>query len=248
MPFYTKGDVRIHYEEVGSGFPLLVTPGGGLNSTIDKWPGQVFNAMEVFKNDFRCITMDQRNANGGESTGPVQVNDPWGAFAADQLGLMDHLGIQEFFFMGYCIGGPFAFKLIERAPERVQAAVFCQPVGHSSATPDAMYDSGHDLWGPELCAHRSDVTMEIVDEYLHNLYRLQPDFMYCVSRDFARSCQTPMLVMPDDTPSHSYEAAMALVELAPNAQVTAYPWKELDDVRANAIEQVREFLKSHQPA
>ena len=248
MPFYTKGDVRIHYEEVGSGFPLLVTPGGGLNSTIDKWPGQVFNAMEVFKNDFRCITMDQRNANGGESTGPVQVNDPWGAFADDQLGLMDHLGIQEFFFMGYCIGGPFAFKLIERAPERVQAAVFCQPVGHSSATPDAMYDSGHDLWGPELCAQRSDVTMEIVDEYLHNLYRLQPDFMYCVSRDFARSCQTPMLVMPDDTPSHSYEAAIALVELAPNAEATAYPWKELDDVRAKAIEQVREFLKSHQPA
>ena len=29
MPFYEKGDVRIRYEEVGSGFPLLVTPGGG---------------------------------------------------------------------------------------------------------------------------------------------------------------------------------------------------------------------------
>jgi len=24
MPFYEKGDVRIHYEEAGSGFPLLV--------------------------------------------------------------------------------------------------------------------------------------------------------------------------------------------------------------------------------
>ena len=34
MPFYEKGDVRIHYEEAGSGFPLLVIPGGGLNSTI----------------------------------------------------------------------------------------------------------------------------------------------------------------------------------------------------------------------
>ena len=32
MPFYEKGDVRIRYEETGSGFPLLVTPGGGLNS------------------------------------------------------------------------------------------------------------------------------------------------------------------------------------------------------------------------
>ena len=247
MPSFTKGDVRIQYEEVGSGFPLLVTPGGGLNSVIGGWPGQVFNAMEVFKDDFRCITMDQRNANGGQSSGPVQVEDPWGAFADDQLGLMDHLGLERFLFMGYCIGGPFALKLIERAPERVVAAVLCQPVGHASKTPDSMYDSGHDLWGPELCAQRSDVTMEIVDQYLHNLYRVQPDFMYSVSREFASSCQTPMLVMPDDTPSHSLEAAMDLVDLAPKSEVTAYPWKEDEDTKSKTIEQVRDFLKRHVP-
>src|SRR5262249_47663263 len=130
MPFYEKGDVRIRYEEAGSGFPLLVTPGGGLNSRVSNWPTAVINAMEEFTQDFRCITMDQRNANGGESSGPVPVDDPWGAFADDQLGLMDHLGIREFFFMGYCIGGPFALKLMQRAPERVVAAVLCQPVGH----------------------------------------------------------------------------------------------------------------------
>src|SRR5262245_54187647 len=123
MPFYDKDDVRIRYEEAGSGFPLLVTPGGGLNSRVSNWPTAVINAMEEFTQDFRCITMDQRNANGGESSGPVPVDDPWGAFADDQLGLMDHLGIREFFFMGYCIGGPFALKLMERAPERVVAGV-----------------------------------------------------------------------------------------------------------------------------
>ena len=149
--------------------------------------------------------------------------------------------------MGYCIGGPFAMKLIERAPERVLAAVLCQPVGHSPKTPDAMYNSGHDNWGPALCSERPDVTMEAVDQYLHNLYRLQPDFMYCVTRDFARSCRTPMLIMPDDTPSHSYEAAMDLVELAPNAQVTPYPWKEAPDIFASTIEQVRSFLQAHEP-
>ena len=199
MPFYTQGDVRIHYEEVGSGFPLLVTPGGGLDSRMSIWPNQVFNAMEEFKNDFRCITMDQRNANGGESSGPVQVNDPWGAFADDQLGLMDHLGIGEFFFMGYCIGGPFALKLMERAPERVLAGVLCQPVGHASKTPDSMYNSGRDLWAPALRARRPDVALETCEQYLHNLYRAQPNFAYSVTRDFARSCQTPMLVMPADT-------------------------------------------------
>jgi hypothetical protein len=68
MPFYEKSDVRIRYEETGSGFPLLVTPGGGLNSKVSNWPTAVFNAMEASKNNFHCITMDRRNANGGEST------------------------------------------------------------------------------------------------------------------------------------------------------------------------------------
>src|SRR4029077_3824691 len=57
MPHFQKGDVRIRYEETGSGFPLLVTPGGGLNSRISNWPTAVINAMEAFRNDFRCITI-----------------------------------------------------------------------------------------------------------------------------------------------------------------------------------------------
>ena len=36
MSFYEKGRVRIHYEEAGSGFPLLIIAGGGLNSTMAK--------------------------------------------------------------------------------------------------------------------------------------------------------------------------------------------------------------------
>src|SRR6478735_6617315 len=102
--FYEKGNVRIRYAEIGTGFPLLATPGGGLNSAIAVWSRAVINIPEEFKNDFRVITMDQRNATGGESTGPVPPSDPWGAFADDQLGVMDHLGIRQFFFFGNCIG------------------------------------------------------------------------------------------------------------------------------------------------
>src|SRR5258707_11776961 len=148
--FYEKGDVRIRYQDVGSGFPLLATPGGGLNSRISNWANAVINVMDEFKSDLRRITMDQRNATGGESTGPIPVDDPWGAFADDQLGLMDHLGIRQFFFFGNCIGGSFALKLMERAPDRVIAGVFSQPIGHRPENPDAMYDSGRDVWAPEL--------------------------------------------------------------------------------------------------
>src|SRR5256886_8478248 len=122
--FYEKGNVRIRYQEVGSGFPLLVTPGGGLNSRISNWQTAVINAMQEFKNDFRCITMDQRNATGGESTGPIPVDNPWDAFADDQLGLMDHLGIRAFFYMGDCIGRCFVAKLLHTARGPNVGAVF----------------------------------------------------------------------------------------------------------------------------
>ena len=244
--FYQKGDVRIRYEEAGSGFPLLVTPGGGLNSRVSNWPTAVFNAMEAFKNDFRCITMDQRNANGGESSGPIPVDDPWGAFADDQLGLMDHLGIRQFFFMGYCIGGPFAMKLMERAPQRVVAAVLCQPVGHRPDNPDYMYNSGKNVWAKELRERRPDVPMETIEKYLHNLYRVRPDFVYSVSRDFARTCQTPMLVLPDDTPAHPHQVSVDIASLAPNAEITVFPWKEPPELKARTINRVRTFLKARQ--
>src|ERR1700731_3459346 len=233
--FYEKGNVRIRYQEVGSGFPLLATPGGGLNSKMSNWQTAVINAMEVFKNDFRCITMDQRNATGGESTGPIPVDDPWGAFADDQLGLMDHLGIRQFFFMGYCIGGWFALKLMERAPERVVAGGLCQPVGHRPENPDVMYDLSRDVWAKELRAKRPDVSMETIEKYLHNLYRVRPDFVYSVSRDFVRCCQTPMLVLPDDTPAHAYQTAVDIASLAPNAEVTVYTWKDPPELKARII-------------
>src|ERR1051326_9309091 len=165
--FYEKGNVRIRYAEIGSGFPLLATPGGGLNSCIAVWARAVINIPEEFKNDFRIITMDQRNATSGESTGPVPVDDPWGAFADDQLGVMYHLGISKFFFFGNCIGGPFAMKLMERAPQRVVAAILSQPVGHRPEQPDYMFNAGRDVWAKEFRERQRDVPMETIEKYLH---------------------------------------------------------------------------------
>ena len=243
--FYEKGPVRIAYQEVGSGFPLLATPGGGLNSRMSVWANAVINVMQEFKNDFRCITMDQRNATGGESTGPVAVDDPWGAFADDQLGLLDHLGVRQFVFFGNCIGGSFALKLMERAPDRIIAGVLSQPIGHRPENPNVMYDSGL-TWGKELRERRPDVSTDTIEKYLHNLYRARPDFVYSVSRDFVRNCQTPMLVLPDDTPAHAYQASIDVASLAPNAEINVYPWKEPPELKARTINRVRSFLKSHQ--
>ena len=246
--FYDKGDVRIRYAEIGSGFPLLATPGGGLNSRMSNWPTAVINIVEEFKNDFRVITMDQRNATNGESTGPIPVANPWDAFADDQLGLMDHLGIRQFAFFGNCIGGPFALKLMERAPQRVVAAILSQPVGHKPDKPDYMYNSGRDVWAKEFLGRRPDVSMATIEQYLHNLYRVRPDFVYSVSRDFARSCQIPMLVLPDDVVAHPLQVSIDIASLAPNAEITVFPWKEPADLKTRTINRARTFLKRYQTA
>ena len=64
--------------------PLLIIPGGGLNATIAGLANHAFNPMEEFSDSFRCIAMDLRNANGGQSEA-VDVERGWDAFADDRL-------------------------------------------------------------------------------------------------------------------------------------------------------------------
>jgi hypothetical protein len=102
-------------------------------------------------------------------------------------------------------------------------------------------------WGPELCARRPDITMAMVDTFLTNMYRARADFVYTVTREFVRTCQTPILVLPDDVPGHPYAVAMETVHLAPNAQVSLYPWKDTPDKIPLAVRHIRTFLRAHQP-
>ena len=260
MPFYEKGDVRIHYEEVGSGFPLMVIPGGGLNSTVAGLANHPFNPLDEFKNEYRVIAADLRNAvaasltadglpaNPGQSSGPFEVDRPWDAYTDDHIGLMDHLGIQEFMVLGFCIGGPFIWNLLKRAGDRVGAAVPAQPSGYRVEMPFLSYNNNMKGWGPELCARRPDITMAMVDTFLTNMYGgARADFVYTVTRDFVRHCQTPILVLPDDVPGHPYAVAMETVHLAPNAQVSLYPWKDTPDKIPLAVRHIRSFLRAHRP-
>src|SRR5881296_1610928 len=163
MSFYEKGRVRIHYEEAGSGFPLLLIAGGGLNSTISALANP-FNPIDEFKREYRCIASDLRNANGGQSSGPLEIDRPWDAYTDDHLGLMDHLRIERFMVLGFCIGGPFIWNLLRRAPDRVVAAVLAQPSGSRPEMRDLFYDNNMKGWGPELVKRRPEVAMETVDK------------------------------------------------------------------------------------
>jgi pimeloyl-ACP methyl ester carboxylesterase len=249
MGSYEKGNVRIHFEEAGSGFPVLVIPGGGLNSTIaglDK--SSPFNPMNEFKSEYHLVASDLRNANGGQSSGPLEADRPWDSYTDDHLAVMDHLGIDKFMVLGFCIGGPLIWNLLKRAPDRVVAAVLAQPSGSRPEMRDLFYETNSKGWGPELVARRPEITIEMVDKFLTKMYRSNPDFVFTVTRDFVRNCQTPVLILPDDIPAHPYAIAMEAAMLAPKAEVSMFPWKEPKERIPLAIRQIRSFLRAHQPA
>jgi pimeloyl-ACP methyl ester carboxylesterase len=245
--FYEKGPVRIHYEETGSGFPLLLIAGGGLNSTMAGLTNP-FDAIGEFKGEYRCVASDLRTANAGQSSGPLEIDRPWDSFTDDHLAVMDHLRIDKFMVMGFCIGGPLIWNLLKRAPNRVVAAVLAQPSGWRPEMPTLSYDTNMQGWGPDFVKRHPEVTMATVEKFLTKMYRSNPDFVITVTRDFVRSCQTPVLILPDDIPAHPYKVAMEAAMLAPKAEVSMFPWKEPKERIPLAVRQIRSFLRAHRPA
>jgi pimeloyl-ACP methyl ester carboxylesterase len=227
----------------------LLIAGGGLNSSISALTGgSPFNPIEEFKGEYRCIASDLRNANAGQSSGPLESDRPWDSFTDDHLGLMDHLGIDKFMVMGFCIGGPLIWNLLRWAPDRIVAAVLAQPSGSRPEMRDLFYETNMKGWGPEFVKRRPDITMEMVDKFLTKMYRTNPDFVFTVTRGFVRNCQTPILILPDDIPAHPYAVAMEAAMLAPKAEVSMYPWKEPKERIPLAVHQIRSFLRAHRPA
>src|SRR3984957_7352239 len=176
--FYERGPVRIRYEEASSGLPLLIIAGGGLNSTMAGLRTGPFDPIAEFKGEYRCIASDLRNANGGESTGPLEIDRAWDSYTDDHLGLMDHLGIDKFMVLGFCIGGPFIWNLLRRAPDRVVAAVLAQPSGSRPEARNLFYETNMQGWGPDLVKRRPEFKMDMVDKFLTRMYRTNPDFVF----------------------------------------------------------------------
>jgi pimeloyl-ACP methyl ester carboxylesterase len=243
MPYIESVDARIYYEEhgPGDGYPLLLLAPGGMNSTIDWWSRAAFNPLHTYATEFRMIAMDQRNA--GSSTGPLDLEDPWGSYIGDQLRVLDHLGIATTHVMGCCIGCSYALKLVERAPDRTSAAVLEQPIG-------IFEDNVADLanvwraWGTALLEKRDDVDMPTLEAFGRRMW--QGDFVLSTSRDFVSKCPVPLFVLPGIDRVHPNAIGHEITRLAPDARMMD-PWKDTSEHISESAERIREFLRARTP-
>ena len=236
VPYFTRGDTSIYYEERGSGTPMLLIAPGGMKSTIDFWKHAALDPWSSFAGDFHLVAMDQRNA--GSSRGPLDPADPWGAYAADQLALMDHLGIDRFLVMGCCIGGSYILKLVEQAADRLIGAVLEQPIGLIDANRE-LFGQMQRVWAEETDAAREDLDRAALDQFLAAMWA--DDFVVSVPAEVVSSCPVPLLVLPGIDDYHPTETGRQIGAMAPHAEIIE-PWKDTPEHIEAATASVRRWL------
>lgn len=163
MPQISRPDgAQIYYEVKGQGFPLLLFAPGGINSQVSFWSVSAINPFD-YADEFRVIGMDQRNAE--HSPAPLQA-PTWEQHVADQLAVLDAVGVERTLLWGGCIGVAYALRFIQEAPARVAGAVCQDPVGladgvNTRATFFAMFE-------PTIEAARGGGMQAVVDAALQN--------------------------------------------------------------------------------
>lgn len=234
MAFFERGDLKIHYEVRGEGPAVLLLAPGGMRSAAPLWARAPFDPRELLADGFRVIAMDQRNA--GESVGPVSADDGWHTYAADQLALLDHLGVERCHVLGMCIGGPFCLELMRRVPERILSGVLLQPIGFDDNR-DVFFEL-FDGWAADLPQQPSRATLEA---FRDNMFG--GPFTFNLSPAEAAAIETPMLILRGDDPYHPAVTSEALAERAPQAELIPV-WKE-EPERTVAAARVLAFLRQH---
>ena len=239
MPIMQTDTAAVYYECYGSGFPVLLFAPGGMRSAASFWENAEWNPVTALAPHFLVIAMDQRNA--GRSTAAVGGDDDWGTYTDDHLDLLDHLEIQTAHLLGGCIGGPYCMGVIERAPERVAAAVLQQPIGNDGNNRERFF-AMFDQWADELRPELPSVSAEAWASFRANMF--DKPFLYNVSREFVAACQTPLLVLMGNDAFHPESISREIVDLAPNARLVEH-WKDAD--ADGTVQRVVAFLKEHTP-
>ncbi len=235
---FERGDVSIHYEIHGEGFPILLFAPGGMRSAASFWRGSEWDPIATLSNDFQVIAMDQRNA--GSSTAPVSGSDGWATYTADHIALADHLGLDRLHLMGGCIGGPYCFGFIQAAPSRVCAAVIQQSIGVDN-NQDLFFEM-FDLWANPIKEAHPEASESDWTQFRSNMF--EQEFLYNVDRDFIRNCDTPLWVLMGSDPYHPEVVSREIADLAPNATLVEQ-WKNPEE--DDTVNKVLTFLHKHTP-
>lgn len=239
MSTLEHGPVTLRYETRGDGPPvLLLAPGGLRNSRLETWGNAPWNPIDVLADRYRVVAMDQRNT--GTSFAPITAGDGWPDYAADQLAVMDHLGVERFSVLGMCIGGAFIMRLLADAPDRVAAAVALQPIGHVDNRD--VFRGIFEEWRASIAGEHPEAGDDDWEGCWSNLFG-GDELLWSVPDTLLPTIDTPMLVLRGDDQYHPHQASETLATEVPTATLIER-WKDPADQPA-ARAAIDAFLATH---
>ena len=100
--------------------------------------------------------------------------------------------------MGGCIGGSYCFEAIEQAPDRIAAAVLQNPIGLWENRDS--WDAAVKGYGETVRARDPSISQETIESFGRNMFGA--DFVFSVTRDFVRTCKTPLFLQPGSDKPH----------------------------------------------
>jgi pimeloyl-ACP methyl ester carboxylesterase len=120
--------VRIAYERVGEGAPLVLFHGSLASRAVWSALGYV----DVLRDEYELILVDARGH--GDSEKPTTMDSyAMDRFVGDVIAVLDDCGSAQTAYLGYSLGGRVGFALAIEAPERLCALI----VGGASHRPQA---------------------------------------------------------------------------------------------------------------
>ena len=132
MSFFENQGVKIYWDELGSGEPLLLINGLGTSSHL--W----HRSRPLFANQYRTIALDNRGV--GRSDVPAGIYSI-ASMAADANAVLDAAGVGTAHVFGVSLGGMIAQELALQCPQRVRSLILgCttagEPTGPNSVPPE----------------------------------------------------------------------------------------------------------------
>jgi pimeloyl-ACP methyl ester carboxylesterase len=132
MPELTIDGTSLHYEIRGSGSPLLLLTGIGLDTSA--W-GSFADALA---HEFRVLLLDARGAGRSGSPPPPYTT---ARLAADAAALLDHLAVGPAHVLGLSLGGLVAQELALLAPRGVRSLVLAATAARLPGRPRRALDA-----------------------------------------------------------------------------------------------------------
>lgn len=233
MPFTDNHGVRLHWQEEGSGPPVLLIMGHAFSS--DMW----YPTIPALTKDHRVIWFDNRGTGRSDAPRHATISD----LAGDARAVLDAAGVTSAHVYGVSMGGGVALQLAYETPERVRSLVLGCTALKSETLPVrsrwsvlAYYlpmrllrgSFRKSMYGPACPDEAADRDIEVLMKMKKSprglIAQVEAMETYDLTRDKVATLNMPALILHGDADQAvDVSRGQELADTLPDSRIVIYP-------------------------